>query len=229
MKISILIPVYNEVKTILEILKRVKATGLADEIIVVDDGSTDGTRQILKEILEEEYKIVYKENNTGKGSAIKEGLKFVTGDIVIIQDADLEYNPNDYSVLIEPIISGKADIVYGSRWLKQGLNKIPPNIFKLGRWFLTVLTNVLYGTRITDEACGYKVFKTEIIKNISLECKRFDFCPEITAKVSRSGYSIYEVPISYTPRRISEGKKLTYRDGPEAIVTLIKYRFWNQP
>lgn len=228
MKISVLIPVYNEAKTILEIIKRVEAVGLAEEIIVVDDGSSDGTAEILKQISGKEYKIVFKEHNTGKGSAIKEGLKFVTGDIVIIQDADLEYNPKDYPTLIEPIISGKADIVYGSRWLNRKLKEIPLNIYKFGRWFITVLTNILYGIKITDEPCGYKVFKTKIIKNISLECEGFEFCSEITVKAIRSGYKIYEVAISYSPRTVSEGKKITYLDGLKAIVTLFKYRFWNK-
>jgi glycosyltransferase involved in cell wall biosynthesis len=227
MKISVLIPVYNEAKTILEIIKRVEAIGLAEEIIVVDDGSTDGTTEILKQVSEKEYRIIFKENNAGKGSAIKEGLKLVTGDIVIIQDADLEYNPKDYPVLIEPIISGRADIVYGSRWLSRGLSKMPLNMFKFGRWGLTALTNFLYGIRITDEPCGYKVFKTKIIKNINLRCNGFEFCPEITAKAVRSGYKIHEVAISYSPRTVSEGKKITYLDGLKAIITLFKYRFWN--
>jgi glycosyltransferase involved in cell wall biosynthesis len=225
MRISVLIPVYNEVKTVSEILKRVEIAGIVDETIVINDGSTDGTTDILKTLSGGKYKIVHKENNMGKGSAIREGLKFVTGDIVIIQDADLEYNPKDYPALVEPIISGKADIVYGSR---QGLNKIPLNIFRLGRWFVTILTNLLYGTKITDEPCGYKLFKTEVIKNIHLECERFEFCPEITAKVSRLGYKIYEVPISYIPRSVKEGKKITCRDGLWAIITLIKYRFINK-
>jgi glycosyltransferase involved in cell wall biosynthesis len=228
MRISVLIPVYNEAKTISEILRRVKSIGLADEIIVVDDGSSDGTAEILKQVSGKECRIIFKEHNTGKGSAIKEGLKFVTGDIVIIQDADLEYSPKDYPALIEPIISGKTGIVYGSRWLNHGLDKVPLTIFKLGRWFITVLTNFLYGIRITDEPCGYKVFKTKIIKNINLEYKGFEFCPEITAKAIRLGYKIYEVAISYSPRKVSEGKKITYIDGLKAILVLIKYRFWNK-
>jgi len=226
MKISVLIPVYNEAKTISELLRRVSLTTIANEVIVIDDGSTDGTKEILKSLEDGKLKIIYKENNAGKGSVIREGLKHVTGDIVIIQDADLEYDPRDYQALIEPIVSGKADVVYGSRWLNQGLKKIPLNWFKLGRYLLTFLTNLLYKTKITDEPCGYKVFKSEVISNIPLECKRFEFCPEITAKVCRLGYEIYEVPVTYIPRSVKEGKKVSYRDGLEAVVTLIKYRFW---
>ena len=226
MNVSVIIPVYNEAKTIFEILRRIEKVGLANEIIIVDDGSTDGTSDVLKNVSGGLYKIMHKRKNEGKGSAIREGLKHVTGDIVIIQDADLEYSPKDYPALIEPIISGKADVVYGSRWLLHGLSRVPLNVFKIGRWLVTFLTNLLYHTNITDEPCGYKVFKTDIIKRIPLQCKRFEFCPEITAKVSRSGYKIYEVPISYKARKVSEGKKITYRDGLETIIVLVKYVFW---
>ena len=208
MRISVLIPVYNEARTILEILKKVEATNIADEIIVIDDGSTDGTSDILRQAPKDKYKIVYKEKNRSKGNAIREGLKLVTGDIVIVQDADLEYDPNDYPALVKPIVSGKASIVYGSR---KGLDKLPFSIFRLGRWFVTFLTNLLYRTKISDEPCGYKVFKTDVIKDIPLACKRFEFCAEITAKLARRNYKIYEVPISYSSRTVKEGKKLTYK------------------
>jgi dolichol-phosphate mannosyltransferase len=226
MKLSVLIPVYNEAKTIGGIVERVKATGLADEIIIVDDGSIDGTREVLRGFVGEGVTVIAKEHNAGKGSALREGLKLVTGDVVIIQDADLEYDPKDYPALIGPIVSGRADIVYGSRWLNAGLQGISPNLFKAGRWFLTFLTNLLYGIKLTDEPCGYKVFRTEVIKSIPLKCKRFEFCPEITAKASRRGYAIHEVPIHYYPRTVEEGKKIRYRDGVEAVLTLLRYRFW---
>jgi len=228
MKISILIPVYNEAKTVSELLRRVSLTTIPNEIIVIDDGSTDGTKEILKSLEDGKLKIIYRGNNAGKGSAIRQGLKQVTGDIVIIQDADLEYDPQDYQALIEPILSGRADVVYGSRWLNQGITKIPFSWFKLGRYLLTLLTNLLYKTKITDEPCGYKIFKSGVILNIPLECKRFEFCPEITAKLCRLGYKIYEVPIRYTPRSVKEGKKISYRDGLDAVATLIKYRFWKK-
>jgi glycosyltransferase involved in cell wall biosynthesis len=223
MKVSVIIPVYNEAPTILQILKRVEAANIAEEIIVIDDGSTDGTSDILREAAKDKFKIVYKEKNKGKGNAIKEGLKLVTGDIVIIQDADLEYDPKDYPALIEPIVLGKASVVYGSR---QGLEKIPFNLFKLGRWCVTVLTNILYGTNISDESCGYKVFKTDVIKGIPLVCKRFEFCAEITAKIARLNYKILEIPVSYSTRTVKEGKKLTYKDGLQTVITLIKYRIF---
>jgi glycosyltransferase involved in cell wall biosynthesis len=226
MKISIIVPVYNEKDTIREILKKIEQVSLDKEIIVVDDGSSDGTKDILEKIREHDLTILYNKINRGKGYAIRKGIEHVKGDIVLIQDADLEYNPNDYAALVEPIISGRADVVYGSRWLKHGLNNAPVNLFRFGRWFLTVLTNLLYGIKITDEPCCYKVFKTKVIKNIPLVCERFEFCPEVTAKLSRRGYKICEVPVSYRPRTFQEGKKIRFRDGLEAVATLLKYRFW---
>lgn len=226
--LSVIIPVYNEKSTIREIIDRVKAVRIPKEIIVIDDGSTDGTRQMLEEIEDPEVKVVFHDKNYGKGYAVRTGIKSAIGDIIIIQDADLEYDPNDYAALIEPIISGEASVVYGSRWLrhKLGNRPWPFNLFRFGRWFLTALTNLLYGTKLTDEPCCYKVFKAEVIKNIPLTCKRFEFCPEITAKVSRKGYKIYEVPVNYYPRSFKEGKKIRYSDGLEALVALLKYRFW---
>jgi len=224
--LSVIIPAYNEKSTIREIINRVKAVKILKEVIVIDDGSTDGTREILKEIKDPEIKVVFHEKNYGKSHAIRTGIEAAIGGIIIIQDADLEYDPNDYAALIEPILSGRAEVVYGSRWLNQGFSKTPFNLFRFGRWFLTILTNLLYRTKITDEPCCYKVFKAEVIKNISLVCEGFEFCPEITAKVSRKGYKIYEVPVSYYPRSFEEGKKIKYSDGLEALVTLLKYRFW---
>ncbi|MBU1147871.1 MAG: glycosyltransferase family 2 protein [Candidatus Omnitrophica bacterium] len=224
--ISVIIPAYNERDSIEEIISRVKEIGISKEIIIVDDGSTDGTRQVLEGMHDPEIKVLFHEKNYGKGHAIRTAIKAVTKDIVIIQDADLEYSPRDYPALIKPIVSNKAEVVYGSRWLKKGLNKVPFNLFRFGRWLLTSLTNLLYGINITDEPCCYKVFKKEVIKSIPLECERFEFCPEITAKLARRGYKIYEVPVSYDPRGIEDGKKITYRDGLEAVATLLKYRFW---
>lgn len=195
------------------------------EIIVVDDGSKDGTKEILHNLNTHNIKTVFHERNRGKGAAIRTGLKHVTGDIVIIQDADLEYDPKEYPRLIQPILEGKAQVVYGSRFLHPLTSKKIYYHFVMGVKLLNVLTYLLYGAKITDEATGHKAFKTEVIKNIALKCERFEFCPEITAKVCKKGYTIYEVPISYRGRSFQEGKKIKWKDGIEAIYTLIKYRF----
>jgi glycosyltransferase involved in cell wall biosynthesis len=245
MKISVIIPAYNEAATIQEILKRVREAPPKDkQIIVVDDGSTDGTSQILKNIEEKEaaqtsssqhesIKIIYQPKNYGKGSAIKAALPFVQGEIIIIQDADLEYDPKDYPELIKPIEEGKAEVVYGSRILadrlwKKEKNKlrIPYFRYYIGGRFLSFLTSILYRAKITDESTGYKVFKKEVLMNLNLKCKGFEFCPEVTAKVLKKGYKIYEVPIHYTPRLIEEGKKIRWYDGLIAIWMLIKHRFF---
>ncbi|MCC6933049.1 MAG: glycosyltransferase family 2 protein [Deltaproteobacteria bacterium] len=223
MKTSILVPVYNEAATILQLIEKVEASGLADEIIVINDGSTDKTAENLSTLKGEKYKIINLSKNGGKGIALREGLKHVSNEIVIIQDADMEYDPNDYAALIEPIKSGRTAVVYGHR---LGLDKVSFNGFVFGRWLLTFLTNVLYKVELLDEPCGYKVFKTDVIKKIPLICRRFEFCPEITAKVVRSGYLIHQVPINYYPRTIHEGKKIRYRDGLIAVITLFRFRFW---
>jgi len=227
-KISIVIPVYNEKKTILEILKRVGNVNLEDlgfekEIIIVDDGSTDGTREILKK-LRNKYNIIFHPENKGKGSAIKSGLKKITGDYVIIQDADLEYDPQDYRVLLECAINNQAQVVYGSRTLNKK-NKYSHFIYYLGGKLLSFLTSFLYKTKITDEATGYKLFKAELLKNISLEGEGFDFCPEVTAKILKQKIKIFEVPINYYPRKKKEGKKIRLSDGILAAFLLIKLRF----
>lgn len=224
--LSVIIPVYNEKNTILEILERVKKVDITKQIIIVDDGSTDGTSFLLKKINDPAIKILFHEKNCGKGCAVRTGIKSAEGDIILIQDADLEYDPNDYRRLIEPITSGKASIVYGSRYLSGALGKEPMNAFRFGRWLLTFMTNILYGAHITDEPCGYKVFKADVLKGIQLTCRKFEFCPEVTAKVLRRGYKIFEVPINYYSRTFKEGKKITYKDGFEAVITLMKYRFW---
>jgi len=205
-------------------LRRIETVDLEKEIIIVDDGSTDGTTGILKKLDQSKYKIIYQPRNQGKGMAIREGLKYVTGGAVVIQDADLEYDPQDYHVLIGPILKGQASVVYGSRWLHGHFKDIPFNMFKLGSRLLTAITNFLYRARLTDEPTCYKAFKTEVIKGIKLDCRRFEFCPEITAKILKRGYKIYEVPISYHPRSFSEGKKIGWLDGLEAVWVLVKNR-----
>ena len=228
MILSVLIPIYNEKDTILEILKRIDSVDLSDisfkkEIIIVDDGSSDGTREVLKG-LENKYKIIYHSKNQGKGAAIKTGLKQASGDYVIIQDADLEYDPKDYKKLLTTALENKAEVVYGSRRLNPK-NKYSHLSFYMGGLLLNWLARVLYGIKITDESTCYKLFKTETIKAIPLKCERFEFCPEITAKVAKRKIRIYEVPIEYYPRNKEEGKKIKWRDGFEALWVLIKYKF----
>tara|TARA_Y100000034_G_C6906173_1_gene420568 strand:+ start:2764 stop:3453 length:690 start_codon:yes stop_codon:yes gene_type:complete len=229
MKLSVIIPVYNEEKTLLGILSKIKEVKLPieREIIIIDDFSKDKTREILSKIKDKEIKIFYHEENKGKGYAIRTGLKQVTGEIVIIQDADLEYDPQDYDKLIQPILDGKTEVVYGSRILGQGKHDRSYLSFYLGGVLLSKLANFLYNIKITDEPTCYKVFKTEVIKNIDLKCERFEFCPEVTAKIAKKKYQIYEVPISYHPRNKEEGKKINWVDGLQAIWILIKYRFSN--
>jgi len=229
MKLSVIIPVYNEPDTIRRIVNRVMKVDMEKEIIIIDQ-STDDTYRIVGEIMsyapvnQSDIKLfrMTKKKSDGKGSAIREGLKYVTGDIVIIQDADLEYDPNDYYELVRPIVEGRASVVYGSRIL--GNNEKSSLCFYLGGRLLTFLANILYKANITDEPTCYKVFLTAVIKSIDLKCKRFDFCPEVTAKVRKMGYEILEVPIHYYPRSLEEGKKIRWQDGIEAIWTLIKYR-----
>ena len=224
MKLSVIIPVYNEEATIQEILKQVRAVNLAREIIVVDDGSTDGTRQLLKQEENQPGTIVlYHDHNQGKGAAVRTGFDHATGDILLIQDADLEYDPRDYPVLVRPIEEGRVKVVYGSRFL--GPRKAMMFWHMLGNKFLTLLTNVLYNAILSDMETCYKVFRADVITGIPLRSRRFEFEPEITAKVLKRGHRIFEVPISYYGREYDEGKKISWRDGPKAMWTLIKYRF----
>ncbi|HRZ85791.1 MAG TPA: glycosyltransferase family 2 protein [Candidatus Paceibacterota bacterium] len=228
MKLSILIPVYNEKDTILEIIKKIKEVDISKEIIIVDDFSTDGTREILSKIKDKEIKVVFHEKNMGKGRGIRTALDYAKGDIIIIQDADLEYDPNDYSKLIQPILDDKAKVVYGTRFPKMAKKpSLLKNHFYLANRILTTSSNILYNAHITDEPTCYKVFSSDVIKNINLKCEKFEFCPEVTAKVRKKGYKIYEVPISYYPRSTEEGKKIKWKDGFEGLWTLIKYRFSN--
>jgi glycosyltransferase involved in cell wall biosynthesis len=224
MKLSVIIPVYNEETTIQEILKQVRAVGLAYEIIIVDDGSTDRTRELLKaEETQPGTSVIYHDRNQGKGAAVRTGFDRATGEILLIQDADLEYDPRDYPVLLRPIEEGRVKVVYGSRFL--GPRKAMLFWHMLGNKALTLLTNILYNTILSDMETCYKVFKADAIKGIPLRSRRFEFEPEITAKVLKRGHRIFEVPISYYGREYNEGKKITWREGPKAVWTLIKYRF----
>ncbi|MDD5031561.1 MAG: glycosyltransferase family 2 protein [Patescibacteria group bacterium] len=223
MKLSVIIPVYNEINTIAEIIERVGKVPVEKEIIVVDDGSTDGTDKKIDGL--PGIKTLKHESNLGKGAAIRTGLALASGELVIIQDADLEYDPDDYLKLMAPIKEGLADAVYGSRNL--GNNKPGTMTYKWGGIFLSHLANFLYGLKITDEATCYKLFKTDILKSLNLKCRRFEFCPEVTAKLAKRGYKIKEIPISYSPRSFSEGKKIKWTDGLSAIFTLIKLRFFS--
>lgn len=225
MKISVIIPVYNELKTIQEILNRVEATGIVSEIVVVDDGSTDGTRAILQSLNHDgRIGVHYHEANRGKGAAVLTGLQHASGDIIIIQDADLEYNPGDYQALMQPFHEGAADIVYGSRFL-TGSYQNPSFWHVVANKTLTWFTNLIYGASLTDVETGYKLFRRHVIREMALECNRFAFDPEFTAKVLKRKYRIIEVPIRYTPRGYHEGKKITLWDALEAVWTLVKYRF----
>jgi len=227
-KISILIPVYNEFPTLPQVLERVRRAplppGCTREIIVVDDGSTDGTTNVLKQYAD--AGIVtghYSSSNAGKGMALRIGIGLASGDIIVTQDGDLEYDPQDYARLLEPLLSNQADIVYGSRFLGKPTGMAWKN--RIANAILTTTANLLYDTRITDEATAYKAFRAPLLRGLHLECRRFDFCPEVTAKFRRLGCCIHEVPITYNARGIAEGKKIRARDGFEALWTLVKYRF----
>jgi len=226
MSLSVVIPVYNEIHTFEELLSRVEAVELADEIIVVDDGSTDGTRELLNE-LEPQHplmKVVLHERNSGKGAAVRTGFKTATKDLILIQDADLEYDPRDYPALLKPIQEGMADVVYGSRFL--GAPRRSTMFWHMvANKMLTFMTNILYNSILSDMETGYKLFKREIITAIPINAKRFNFEPEITAKLLKRRVRIFEVPITFNPREYSEGKKIGLKDAFEAVWTLLKYRF----
>ena len=221
MKLSVIIPVYNEKDCIEEVISRVKAVPVDKEIIVVDDCSTDGTREVLKRI--DGINLLLHDRNRGKGAAIRTALKEITGGIVIIQDADMEYPPEQYPEVIKPIIDGYADVVFGSRFL--GLHRVFLFWHFVGNRFLTLLTNVLYNTILTDMETGVKAFKREVFEKIRIKSNGFDFEPEITAKVLKKGFRLYEMPITYYGRGYEEGKKITWRDAIPAIWAIIKYRF----
>jgi dolichol-phosphate mannosyltransferase len=225
-KLSIIIPTYNEEKTIMEILKRVLqaplGNGVEREVVVVDDGSVDSTGALMKAYKGSKEVFYYRKENGGKGSAVRYGIEKSTGDIVLVQDADLEYDPNDYQKLIQPIIKGETPVVYGSRELAHSEHS--SYLFYLGGKAVTMATNLLFGTRLTDEPTCYKVFDAKLLKSVQLESTGFEFCPEITAKVLRKGVKIKEIPISYAPRDRKHGKKIKAWDGVVAIWTLLKYR-----
>jgi glycosyltransferase involved in cell wall biosynthesis len=226
MKLSVIVPVYNEKKTIRETYKRIRAVDLDKEIILVDDFSTDGTRDIIKEFEDDNTKIYFHEKNTGKGAALRTGFQKATGDILVIQDADLEYDPSEYPKLIRPIIEGKADVVYGSRFAGGEYHRILFFWHMVGNKFLTLLSNIFTNLNLTDMETCYKVFKREVYEKIKIEENRFGVDPEITAKVAKLGARIYEVGISYAGRSYGEGKKIGWKDGVSAIRCIIKYNLF---
>ncbi len=227
MRLSVVIPVYNEVDNISEILKRVRATALASEIIVVDDCSQDGTRAVLQGLDGKDgLHLVLHDENRGKGAAVRTGVEHAQGDVILIQDADLEYNPRDYPMLLQPIEEGIADVVYGSRFL-GGPRRAVMFWHMVANKMLTFMTNILYNAILSDMETGYKVFKRQVVEGMKLRASRFDFEPEFTAKVLKRRYRIYEVPISFNPRDYSEGKKIKLHDAFQAVWTLLKYRFYD--
>lgn len=234
MKLSVLVPVYNEERTLEELVRRVCAVPMAKEIILVDDGSQDGSRQILARLHEENaksgdplnrIKVFFQARNEGKGAALQAAIGHVTGDVVIIQDADLEYDPKDYPSLLEPIESGVADVVYGTRFAGGGAHRVLFFWHSMGNRLLTLLSNMLTNLNLSDMEVGYKVFRAELLKGIELKSKRFGFEPEITVKLAKQHCRFYEVPIAYHGRTYEEGKKITWKDGLAALYYMIRFRF----
>jgi len=225
MKLSVIMPIYNEINTLEEIIKRVEKTGLADEIVLVDDGSGDGTRDLVRKYQGKPgFVVILHKQNQGKGAAVKSGFAAASGDVFLIQDADLEYDPREYKRLLEPIEEGIADVVYGSRFLGAS-RRVAMFWHMVANKFLTLFTNILYDTILSDMETGYKVFRKEVVEDMTIHAKRFEFEPEFTAKILKRKYRIFEVPITFNPRDYSEGKKIGLRDAFEAIWALIKYRF----
>ncbi|MFO7591597.1 MAG: glycosyltransferase family 2 protein [Acidimicrobiia bacterium] len=224
-KLSVIVPVFNERNTVVEIVRRMRAVELplALEIILVDDGSDDGTASVLPQLHDSTTRVVQHDVNQGKGAAIRTGLGHVTGDLVLVQDADLEYDPGDWPKLLAPVLRGRAVVVYGSRFTGERRNMM--FLHWVGNRFLSLVTNVLYNTTLSDMETCYKLFDRRVLDGLRLRAERFDFEPEVTAKILRQGIRIYEVPISYAGREVDEGKKITWRDGFAALWTLIKYRF----
>jgi glycosyltransferase involved in cell wall biosynthesis len=226
-KLSVIVPVYNERTTLVEVLRRMRAVELPDgidrEIIIVDDGSTDGTREVLRQLGDSTVRVLLLEGNRGKGAAVRTGIAVASGDYILIQDADLEYDPEDWPRMIAPVQRGRARVVYGSRFTGERRNML--FLHWVGNRFLSLVTNVLYNTTLSDMETCYKLFDRSLLDGITLRAERFEFEPEVTAKILRRGIRIYEVPISYTGREFDEGKKITWRDGFVALWTLVKYRF----
>ena len=227
MKLSVVIPVYNEKKTLSELICRVEAVKLEKEIIIVDDASTDGTRDLLKKYEERErFKVIYQSKNAGKGSALRAGFDKAEGEIIIVQDADLEYDPKEYPTLIEPILDGRADVVYGSRFL-GGTHRVFFFWHYVGNKVLTTLSNMCTNLCLTDMETGYKVFRRTVLDSFILKCNRFGFEPEFTSKVARHAFRVYEVPISYSGRDYEEGKKINWKDGMAALWFIFRFRFFS--
>ena len=229
MKLSIIIPCYNEQTTIKEIVQKInQQTNINKEIIIIDDNSSDRTREILeKEVRNEVNQIIFNDKNYGKGYSIRKGIENASGDCILIQDADLEYDPNDYGKLLSPIINGDADVVYGSRFIGNDERRVLYFWHTMGNKFLTLLSNMLSNLNLTDMEVGYKLFKTDVLKNIDLKENRFGFEPEITAKISKKNIKLYEVGISYFGRKYTEGKKITWKDGFSALRCIFKYNLFN--
>jgi glycosyltransferase involved in cell wall biosynthesis len=225
--LSVVIPVYNEKKTLNELILRVEAVSIDKEVIIVDDASTDGTRDLLKKYEKKEgFEVIYRPKNKGKGAALRAGFEIVKGEVIIIQDADLEYNPKDFHVLLEPIFDKRADVVYGSRFL-GGSHRVLFFWHYIANKFLTTLSNMFTNINLTDMETGYKAFRREVIESISLKSNRFGFEPEFTMKVAQRKFVIYEVPISYDGRDYSEGKKINWKDGVAALWFILRFRFFN--
>jgi glycosyltransferase involved in cell wall biosynthesis len=226
-KLSVIVPVYNERNTVVEVLRRMRAVELPDgidrEIIVVDDGSTDGTRDVLNQLGDSTVRIILHEHNRGKGASVRTGIEVASGDYVLIQDADLEYDPEDWPKLVAPVMRGRAQVVYGSRFTGERRNML--FLHWIGNRMLSFVTNVLYNTTLSDMETCYKLVDRVLLLDLDLRCNRFDIEPEITAKILKRRIRIYEVPISYTGREFDEGKKITWRDGFAALWTLVKFRF----
>ena len=226
-KLSIVIPVYNERETLETLIAKVNSVDYDKEILLIDDFSSDGTREVLKKYENKEnFQVLYHDHNQGKGAALRTGFSNVNGDIIIIQDADLEYNPADYGTLLEPILDGRADVVYGSRFL-GGPHRVLFFWHSIGNMVLTTFSNMLTNINLTDMETGYKVFTKRVNDTLTFKCDRFGFEPEFTAKVAKNNFRIYEVPISYNGRDYSEGKKITWKDGVAAIWYIIKFKFTN--
>ena len=226
-KLSVVVPVFNERNTLVEVMRRMRVVELPDgierEIIVVDDGSNDGTRDLLKQLGDSTVRVVMHDVNRGKGAALRTGIALATGDYVLVQDADLEYDPEDWPKLLNPVLRGRARVVYGSRFTGERRNMML--LHWIGNRFLSMTTNVLFNTTLSDMETCYKLFDRTVLEGLTLRAMRFEFEPEVTAKILRRGIRIYEVPISYSGREFDEGKKITWRDGVAALWTLVKYRF----